>query len=497
MSLGRVIRSSLWLYVSGIASTFLGYVYWLVATRFVDASTIGSAAAVVGAASLIAGAFSLGLSSGATRMLGRSAGRQDREGISAYFTTSFLMSLSVYGAVSVLLFLLPWGFMGLTRYELLFVAALILIGSGSWGGILSTLFSSTLRTEVNATASILSGILRLGLGALLLYMGTGFLGVIGGYIIAAVVAEAVYVFRCRGLVSIHKPTKGHAKELLLASMPSYIPSILGVAGTWMGVLGIYGLTGGEQAGTYYIAFMIAALVYSLPLTLLGLMFPVLSGMEDGRKRATSRSVKLTYAVIAPISALGLAYPWVPLGLLGASYVSSAFVLQILLLGTFVAPITSGFGSLIYAYGRYKLVTVLGVVSNLPRVILYLPLVAAWGDVGAAVSYVSGYFFALGAVLILSPKQGYKIGMKQILSALSIPLVLAFASYLLRLHWVLGTALVLSVSALAYARLGLITREDLREVSEAVLSKRQLSAIYPYTRYVLSILYREEYADGGA
>ncbi|MBC7113664.1 MAG: hypothetical protein H5T34_06620 [Candidatus Methanomethyliales bacterium] len=48
----------------------------------------------------------------------------------------------------------------------------------------------------------------------------------------------------------------------------------------------------------------------------------------------------------------------------------------------------------------------------------------------------------------------------------------------------------TVSIFAYARLGLITREDLREISEAVLSKSQLRAVYPYTRYIMSILYKE-------
>ncbi|MCQ5363271.1 MAG: hypothetical protein NO482_07720, partial [Candidatus Methanomethylicia archaeon] len=63
MSLSRVIRGSLWLYISSIASNFLGYIYWLLAARFVDASTVGTGAAVVGVSSLITGLLSLGLSS--------------------------------------------------------------------------------------------------------------------------------------------------------------------------------------------------------------------------------------------------------------------------------------------------------------------------------------------------------------------------------------------------------------------------------------------------
>lgn len=488
MSLSRVIRGSLWLYISSILSNFLGYVYWLVATRFVDASTIGSGAAVVGVSSLIAGLISLGLSSGATRMIGRSAGVKDEGGIGAYFITALSISLSVSASASILILLFPAGFMGLSKFEMLFVALLLIVGGG-WGSVLSVLFTATLRTEVNATASIISSLSRLGLGILLLYLGMGFVGVMGGYMTASLVSDAVYLYMCRGL-KIRRPSGTHVKELLSASMPSYIPSILGVAGTWLGVVGIFGLTGGEQTGTYYMAFTIASLVYSVPSILLGLMFPVLSGMEDGRKRAANRAVKLTYALIAPISALGMAYPSVPLGLLGESYTVSAGVLQTLLLGAFVAPICSGFGSLIYAYGRYKLVTLLGVIGNIPRVILYLPLVALWGDIGAAIAYITGYFSSFFAVVILSRRVGYKIGAKESVMLIGTPIVVAAVANLTGIHWVGGTIMVISVSVFAYARLKLITREDLRELSEAVLTKRQLQAIYPYTKYIMSILYKD-------
>jgi O-antigen/teichoic acid export membrane protein len=48
MSLNRVHRSSLWLYASGITSSFLGYLYWLLASGFVPPSAIGDAAFIVG-----------------------------------------------------------------------------------------------------------------------------------------------------------------------------------------------------------------------------------------------------------------------------------------------------------------------------------------------------------------------------------------------------------------------------------------------------------------
>jgi len=363
---------------------------------------------VVGVSSLITGLLSLGLSSGATRMIGRSAGIRDEGGVGSYFITALTISLSTSAVASLLIVVYPDGLMGLTKFETLFVAILIIVGEG-WRSALSVLFSATLRTEVNAAASILSSIFRLSIGIMLLYMGMGFVGIMGGYITASVVSNAVYFYKCWRLnVRVRRPNRRLAKELIEASMPSYIPSILSISGTWLGVVGMFGLTGGEQTGTYYMAFTIASLVYSIPGTLLGLMFPVLSGMEDGRKRAANRAVRLTYALIAPISALGIAYPWVPLGFIGEAYTASATVLRILLLGAFIAPMSSGFGSLIYAYGRYRLVTLMGVVGNVPRVLLYIPLVALWGDIGAAVAYISGYFASVVATVVISRRVGYRL-----------------------------------------------------------------------------------------
>jgi len=40
----------------------------------------------------------------------------------------------------------------------------------------------------------------------------------------------------------------------------------------------------------------------------------------------------------------------------------------------------------------------------------------------------------------------------------------------------------------FARLGLVTRADLAELSSALLSTKRLGQVYPYARYVLKVLY---------
>jgi O-antigen/teichoic acid export membrane protein len=50
---------------------------------------------------------------------------------------------------------------------------------------------------------------------------------------------------------------------------------------------VYFVIGGAATGFYFIAFAIAGIVYQLPASILTLMFPVLSGMEEGRKKMGS------------------------------------------------------------------------------------------------------------------------------------------------------------------------------------------------------------------
>jgi O-antigen/teichoic acid export membrane protein len=446
---------------------------------------IGQSAAVIGISSLIVGVVSLGISSGATRMFGQACGKNDRSSLSMYFASSFALNLAIIGAAAVLVFFLG-GVLGMSQIEIPFVSVLIVLTAASQ--IPTALFNSTLRTSAIALSSVLSALFRLAIGIALLYLGTGFLGVMLAFVIASVVQDLVLLAMLRNSVSRSPLNFPSAMGSLKAGIPSWIPSLIATGGTWLGVLGVYSLVGSTQAGTYYIAFMISQIVYTLPASLLTLMFPVLSGMEDGRKRSASRSIKLSTAIVAPIAAIVIAYPSVPLSMLGPSYVASAMALQILLVGCFLTPISSGFNSLVYAYGRYRFVTILGLAINIPRVALYPLLVSLWGDNGAALSYISGLVAAIVVVYFMAKRIGFAMGWLSSLTVSAIPCLLVAVMALTRIPWFLGAFLTLIITAAAYARLGVVTRTDLAEISSAFISKERLYYVYPYAKYILDVLY---------
>jgi len=101
-------------------------------------------------------------------------------------------------------------------------------------------------------------------------------------------------------------------------------------------------------------------------SVLGLMMPVLSGMVDGRKRACWRAIKVSLALVSPLAFVLAAYPEAPLSLLGREYVDAAPTLMLLASTIPATLISAGVSSLVYAYGMYTSVLILGLVGNCRR-----------------------------------------------------------------------------------------------------------------------------------
>ena len=69
-----------------------------------------------------------------------------------------------------------------------------------------------------------------------------------------------------------------------AGVASWLPAMIAVLGQQLGVLTLFGVKGASETGLYYVSFAIVGVVTGIGGSVLGLMMPVLSGMEDGRKR---------------------------------------------------------------------------------------------------------------------------------------------------------------------------------------------------------------------
>jgi len=496
MGLSGVFKGGLWLYIGGLLTSFLGYVYWFIASSFVPPGTIGSAAAITSLQGLLVGVFSLGLPTGLQRFIGMSRGKNDYQQLSTYFFTSLTFALFVNLALALTVLaasLTNFTVFNLKSFELTFVVILILLAS--WPQLFTSLFNSLLKTEVTATAQTVSSVLRVFVGIFLLYLGLDFVGVILGLITASVTTDiililyAVKLFREFNVEAKIQPS--NLRELLKAGFASWMPNTLITLGQSIGVLSVYGFVGESETGLYYIAFAIAAIVYNLPESILSLMFPVLSGMEDGRKRTVSKAIKISLAASVPIALTLALYPHIPLSLLGQRYVqASSHVLRILVLGAVVSPIVSGYGSYVYAVGKYVHVTLIGLATNMSRLLLYALLIPTMEATGVATAYTLGIIVALTAVLSSAYKTGYRFNWIQHAETIIVPGLLAAFIFILNIQWLIGIPALLLASLFAYARLNIISKMDVLEISQAFISKERLSKMCAHIRLIIKLMYGE-------
>lgn len=486
----------MWLYVGSLLFNLLGFFFWIVVSLFVSPQVVGSAAAVIALYSSFVAVLSLGIPMGVRRFMGSSWGDGDYQQLFSYFLTAFVLLtlVNLPLVVVALCFSTLSGILSLTSFEFFIVSVLLILEF--WPPLFYSLFNSVLRTKTVAFADILLSCLKLLASVLLLSLGYGFLGLMLGLIVGSIVRSALFFYYTMKMFrehSIHVYSlvdMSKVREILPAGIASWAPTALAVLGQSIGVLAIYGFVGGTETGLYYIAFTIALVVYRLPDSIQTLMFPVVSGMSDGKKRAISAAIKLTLALTVPLALALVVYPFLPFMFLGPNYLGASNILRLLVLGAIIHPIISGYVTYIYAIGKYAHVMIVGLVTTMARLVLYALLVASMGAEGVAISFTLGMLISLALTIISARRIGFKFQWLQHGKTILVAVMLSVLLYLLNIWWLIGIPLLVLGSLVAYLRIGILSRSDIREISQAFLSDEAIARASARFRPILSLLFVE-------
>lgn len=473
------------LYLEIAGGAVLGYVYWFAITKLAGADILGTVSAMASFATLITILMGVGIPAGATIFLGKAyAERQDDE-FSMFFTSS-LISLGVSSLLGVAVVLLLRGqlqtLIGLP-VTFLYLACLVVFLTGI-ASIFRTVFICVQRAQVIPFSMILGGVARLGVGIPLVLLGWGALGAGIGYTMVAIINFVLLLgFLKLGPISLTQSRSTFnvkaAKEVINAGSVYWMPRVMLNIGSQLGILIVYGIRGAAETGFYFIAYAIFSVVQAIPMSIWGAMFPVLSGMSDGRKRLTWRGIKLGLAVTVPIAVSLFLCSKVILGFFGSEFLLADRALTLLLASALFIPIAKGIEILAYAYGRYKDVLLIGLVTNIPRVLLYVVLVPPYGVDGAALAFLGGTVIGFICSIMVASRMGMGLLWKQVLLILSLPISIGVAIYLLQLHWILGVLLVLGASLLGYIGLKIITRKEIKEIISSLHLDPILEKVWPF------------------
>ncbi len=469
--LGRIVKGGIWFYGTSLINNLSGFVYWMIISKIAGSSVLGTTSAVVGVASLVNGVLGLGIPTGIQRYVGRAIGEKDLQEMKIYFWTGAIFSLAIYISSAVVLFTisgLGLSIGNITPQMFRMASLLVLLGSGS---PLMALIIAHLRTQVLFMAALLGGTGKLIVGITLVVMGFGWIGATIGYAASYLINLMILlVYSLEIAHPLTRPSLTHLIEVLRAGLATWIPSVVAIAGQWLSVLLIYGFSNPSATGRFYIAFTASNAVIFIATGVLSLLLPVLSGMRDHRRRITDRVLNVALALSTPIATFLIAEPEVVLSLLGKEYIQASMDLRILLLSLIPLSVTVAVRSLLYAYGDYGKVTVMGLSQNIPRIAFYSILTPIMGSIGASISYTLGALTGMITSLFYGWKRGYTVDPRKIVIVAGIPAALTTTAFLVFPACWLATLALAAASYPVYLKLGVITVEDLREVVKEILSR---------------------------
>jgi O-antigen/teichoic acid export membrane protein len=350
------------------------------------------------------------------------------------------------------------------------VILILLIGISVIVNLLRNILIASLKTKSLPKIMVISSIIRIVLTIFLVILGTGAAGITLGYFIGFASAAVLLSLT---LVTSLIPIKGHStislfqgcKSILVASLPSWIPRVLAVVGAHLGTVVVFGTQGANQAGSYFIAMAIFYAIDAIKNSLFYVAFPIVSAMDDERKRFVWRIIKMSLVVSLPISSTAIVYSSEILGLIGPNYVQASIPLKIILLSILPITFLMGISTLVYSYGNYWQVFAMGLGLNVPRVLLYFTLVPSFGSTGAALAFTTGSLIGFIVSIFIARKIGMMILWKELGFIFVIPSSIAFTVGYFNLIYIIGIPFILSLSVLLMIATRVLSRSEVQESLE--------------------------------
>lgn len=94
---------------------------------------------------------------------------------------------------------------------------------------------------------------------------------------------------------------------------------------------------------------------------------------------------------------------------------------------------------------------------------------------------------LAVVALICRGIGFNPEFKEALIIIACPLCLALIPHLLSVNWLIDTLLMFSLPYIAYLKVGILNREDLRDLSYALATKQVVDEIYQHLHPIIDRL----------
>jgi len=384
----------------------LGFLFWVVVARFYTKAEVGYSSAIIAASSFIAIVGLGGLDASLIRFLPRA--EKPQQLINSAFTLATLVSLVMAGIfVAGVDFWSPT--LDFIKGNIIFTVVFIVI-TPLWA--LSCLVGSTFIAKRRAgfvlSTNVITSLLRIPLPILFVLFFHSF-GIIASWGIALGIAMAVSLFLFLPRVQKHyKPVPTLKLDLIKSiwkySGGNYLASLFTAIPTTVMPLIVVNLLGPVQNAYFYIAWMMATMLFAIPLGVSHSLFAEGSHFHDKLKEQVTKSLKFNFLLLIPAAILLILIGKWLLLVFGQSYSLNALtLLRILVISSLPLSINYIYISILRVSYRIKeLVTIWGFIALTMLVISYLVMPVS-GIIGTGYAWL-GVHSAAAIYSLISLKQ---------------------------------------------------------------------------------------------
>ncbi len=444
------------------------------------AEIIGTSSAIISLAGILAVIANLGIPTGVQRFLGKSFAHSSSQETHCYFISSlalisistFLVSLSVLIMKDYLLTFFQ------IEEEFLLISILLMI-SIIYATFFRGIVISSLQTKILTISITISALIKIVLGILFLINDYGTFGLVLSFTINQCIVSIILAIAMVRLVR-NSGTKidfidpfekkviriiKSIKEVFVSSLANWIPLVITTIGAQVGTIFVYGINGATDAGEFFMALTIVAGITSVMYSLFTISLPAMSAMKDERRTFTTYTIKLSILIALPLSFAIMFYSDEVLELLGPAYIEATLILDILILSLLPTAIHYGITSVIYSYGKYREVLILGLSVSIPRVLLYFALIPLWGGLGGAIGYTLGAILGFVVSIRIARKNNINLEWKNYLLVSAVPLGIGLVIQSFSFSFLLGIPLIVLTSYIALFLLKILTMNEIKLISQ--------------------------------
>jgi hypothetical protein len=133
----------------------------------------------------------------------------------------------------------------------------------------------------------------------------------------------------------------------------------------------------------------------------------------------------------------------------------------------------------YGEGYHRTVLILGLMGNIPRIVLYFLLSPFLGIDGAALSFLIGSVVQFAASIKFAKSYQISIDAHKYFALTLIPILVGIPVWIVSLNFIISSIIIILIAFTMYIRFQLVTSKEMQDVVFTVLPTNLADQIYPY------------------